>query len=261
MAWNLLSNSIKFTPKGGRIEVILERVDSSVELTVNDNGEGIDPEFLPHVFERFLQADTSKTRQHGGMGLGLSIVRHLVDMHGGEVTAESAGIGKGVSFRVRLPLLAVVHEATPMIQPTAGDEATPVIGTSRNLLDGLRVLVVEDEADARDLIVTVLKSYGAQVEEAFSVAEGFPKLKQWRPDILVSDIGMPHEDGYSFMRRVRALSPEEGGKTPAIALTAYARMEDRFKALSCGFQNHVAKPVEPAELAITIASTLGRVIT
>ncbi len=272
VAWNLLSNSIKFTPKGGRVEVILERVDSSVELTVRDNGEGIDPEFLPHIFDRFLQADTSNTRQHGGLGLGLSIVRHLVDLHGGEVTAESAGLGRGVSFRVRLPLLAMVHETTPMGQPITDDETTPINadvsfiheanhGTPRNLLDGLRVLVVEDEADARDLIVTVLQGYGAQAEAASSVEEGFQKLKQWRPDILVSDIGMPHEDGYSLMRRVRALSLWEGGKTPAIALTAYARMEDRFKALSCGFQNHVVKPVEPAELAITIASILGRAVT
>ncbi len=262
--WNLLSNAIKFTPRGGLVEVILSRLDSSLQIEVRDTGQGIPTSFLPYVFDRFKQLDSTPTRPHGGLGLGLSIVRHMVEMHGGTVRVESAGEGLGAAFVVRLPVLAVETPTIsgPSINHVSSDNMEFIHAintqTSRQILAGLKVLVVEDESDSRELIVTVLRDYGAQVCEAASVAEGFVLLQGWRPDILVSDIGMPHEDGYTLIREVRALPEDGGGKTPAIALTAYARMEDRFKALAAGFQNHLAKPVEPAELAITIASALGR---
>ncbi|HEY0074029.1 MAG TPA: PAS domain-containing protein [Abditibacteriaceae bacterium] len=259
--WNLLTNAIKFTPKEGLVEVFLERVDSSLQITVRDTGKGIAAEFLPYVFDRFQQADSTTTRQYGGLGLGLSIVHHLTEMHGGTVSVESPGPDMGTTFRVRLPLLAIdelsLHgEALP---ESEGEFIQHMNShTSRDLLKGLRILIVEDEDDARDMITAVLCGFGAEVQSASNVAAGLDLVQAWLPDILVSDIGMPGEDGYTFLRKVRALPPEQGGKTPAVALTAYARMEDRFKALSVGFQNHLAKPIEPAELAITIASTLGR---
>jgi PAS domain S-box-containing protein len=265
IVWNLVSNAIKFTPKGGVVLVGLERIDSSLEISVRDTGQGIEERFLPYIFDRFQQADSSTTRVHGGLGLGLSIVRHLVEMHGGTVVVESPGKGQGSTFRVRLPLLAVKHTSSTAPTPSKeGAEAEDSLGSfsaqaPRALLEKLRVLVVEDEADAREMIAASLQSYGAQVRLAVSAREGFEALREWRPDIVVSDIGMPTEDGYSLLARVRALPPEDGGRTPAIALTAYARMEDRLKALSAGFQNHVAKPVDPAELALTIASALGLV--
>lgn len=261
--WNLLANSIKFTPKGGLVEVQLMQVDSTVLISVRDTGEGIPQQFLPHIFDRFQQVDSTPTRQHGGLGLGLSIVRHIVEMHGGTVSVESPGMGLGTTFRVKLPVLAVAMES----QPSSNDAENQLenefiqsanVQTSRDLLNGLRILVVEDEDDAREMVTMVLINYGAQVQAVNSASRGLELVQEWQPDVLVSDIGMPHEDGYSLLRKVRALPAGTGGKTPALALTAYARMEDRLKALAAGFQNHLAKPVDPAELAITIASIVGR---
>ncbi len=252
VVWNLLTNAVKFTPKGGRVQVIVERRDSSVELTVADTGQGISQAFLPHVFERFRQADGGTTRVHGGLGLGLSIVRHLAEMHGGAVSAASEGEGKGASFTVRLPLIAVRHRevsapATLERQLAAAGIACPPE------LGGLHVLVVDDEADTREMLRTLLEGCGARVTLADSAAEGLRVLGVERPHVLLSDIGMPGEDGYAFIQKVRALAAGAGG-LPAIALTAYARTEDRTRALLAGFQNHVPKPVEPLELLAVVAS-------
>jgi CheY-like chemotaxis protein len=259
--WNLLSNAIKFTPKGGRVQVRLERVNSHVEITVSDTGQGISEEFLPHVFDRFRQADATNTRKHGGLGLGLAIVHQLVQLHGGSVQVASPGEGQGTTFTVTLPLTVVHHRsregapqdngAEPRVHPRAGDAVTFECPAS---LDGLRVLVVDDEKDARDLIKAVLEQCNAVVLTASSAEEGFDALQRLQPDILISDIGMPGEDGYSLIEKVRALPSEEGGRIPAVALTAYARAEDRIKALASGFQVHAPKPIEPAELAAIVAS-------
>jgi PAS domain S-box-containing protein len=260
--WNLLSNSVKFTPKGGRVRVQLERINSHVEITVADTGHGISPEFLPHVFDRFRQADSSNTRAHGGLGLGLAVVRHLVELHGGTVSAASAGEGQGATFTVRLPLTVV--RDTPDRLPSRAKE---LFGDAREAswtlalppdLTGVRVLIVDDEADARELLTAVIGQCGAEVAVAASAMEGLDTVREWQPQVIVSDIGMPDEDGYNFIRRVRTLPPEAGGNTPAAALTAYARMEDRVRALSAGYQTHVAKPVDPAELAAVVASLAGR---
>jgi PAS domain S-box-containing protein len=260
VVWNLLSNAVKFTPKGGRVQVFVERRDSSVEVTVADTGRGIASEFLPHVFERFRQADASTTRQYGGLGLGLSIVRHLVEMHGGTVSAASEGEGRGATFTVRLPL-SVALRREPVLPLTS---KTPEPGRASlpcpPQLEGLRVLVVDDEADTREYLRTLIEGCGAGVTVAASAAEGLAALRRERPDLLVSDIGMPDEDGYGFIRKVRALPAEEGGRTPAAALTAYARVEDRARVLMSGFQSHVPKPVEPLELLAVLASMAGQVV-
>jgi signal transduction histidine kinase/ActR/RegA family two-component response regulator len=254
--WNLLSNAVKFTPKGGRIEVLLSRVNSHVEITVSDTGIGIDPEFLPYVFDRFRQADASSTREQGGLGLGLAIVRQLVELHGGSVRAESAGEGRGSTFVLNLPVRAVRASAEPSGAHTR-PSADPRIAAVR--LSGLKVLAIDDEDDAREMLQFVLRDAGASVTTASSADEGLAVVQAERPDILVSDIGMPHKDGYQFMRDVRALPPSAGGKTLAIALTAFARPEDRTRALLAGYQVHVAKPVQPHELVLTIASLTGRI--
>ena len=254
--WNLLSNAIKFTPKGGRVQVTLERVNSHVEACVIDDGQGIKPEFLPHVFERFRQADASTTRRHGGLGLGLSIVKHLVELHGGHVRAKSAGEGKGATFCIELPVL-VVHppeERERRVHPRSPAPSADLAAVDHPSLDGVKVLVVDDEPDARALIRRVLEGCGATVIVAASAAEALPLVARERPHMIVSDIGMPGEDGYEFIRRVRALPPHEGGRTPAAALTAFARAEDRTRALRAGYQTHVAKPVEPTELTAVVAS-------
>jgi PAS domain S-box-containing protein len=257
VVWNLLSNAVKFTPKGGRVAIILERSNSQIQIKVSDTGQGISPDFLPYVFERFRQADGATTRSHGGLGLGLAIVRHLVELHGGTACAESEGEGKGATFIVTLPLMAVrppsiePHQA----QPTVEDEAREISPPS---LDGLRVLVVDDEPDARELIATMLAEYGADVTAVDSAGAALEALQQLNPNILVSDIGMPQEDGYSLIRKVRALDAAQGGRIPAVALTAYARAEDRTQALLSGFQLHVPKPVNPAELAAVVANLVGR---
>jgi len=251
IVWNLLSNAVKFTPRGGRVEIRLERSDSNVQIIVTDTGRGIRTEFLPHVFERFRQADSKDTRQYAGLGLGLAIVRNFVEMHGGTVTAESAGENQGATFTVRIPLRAVTSETS--------NAKTEPIGSRRRLdqlpsLDGVKVLVVDDEGSAREIITAVLGRCGASVTAVSSAAEAMTALAKGQPDVLVSDIGMPNENGYELISRIRMLKPEQGKKVPAVALTAYAKTEDRMRALAAGFNTHVPKPVEPAELALVIAS-------
>jgi len=260
IVWNLLSNAIKFTPKRGRIQVCLQRINSHVEIVVTDTGQGISAEFLPYVFERFRQADSSITRSFGGLGLGLAIVRQLVELHGGTVHADSPGEGQGATFTVKLPLMAVGPKA---IEP---ERVHPAVGGSVPFecsprLDGLRILIVDDDADIRDLLTYTLEVCGAEVIAAASADEAISALTESSTpmDILISDIGMPDEDGYALLRRVRALEPENGGGIPAIALTAYARTQDRRAALLAGFQSHVAKPVEAAELIAVIANLAGRI--
>jgi len=257
MIWNLLSNAIKFTPKGGRVQLRLERVNSHIEIVVSDTGQGISPEFLPYVFDRFRQADAATTRRHGGLGLGLAIVRHLVELHGGTVHVDSPGEGQGATFTVSLPLM-IVHRAPgkeerrhPKVE-SAGDMECPPE------LDGLCVLVVDDELDARELLSVVLTQCGAKVTTAASVPDALAALEESRPDVIVSDIGMPEEDGYSFIRKVRALHDTRGGRIPAAALTAYAGAEDRKRALLAGFQLHIPKPVDPTELIAVVATLAGR---
>ncbi|MBW4610152.1 MAG: PAS domain S-box protein [Hassallia sp. WJT32-NPBG1] len=256
--WNLLSNAIKFTPQGGRVQVGLQRINSHVEITVSDTGIGIKPEFMPYVFDRFRQADSSSTRCHGGLGLGLSIVRHLVELHGGTVYVESAGEGKGAKFTLKLPLLNAKLGQTdkqnnsPLSLPPSPPPSLPPS------LIGIRVLVVDDEVDIRDFITTVLEQCAAEVQAVASVQEALETIAHWKPDVLISDIGMPEEDGYSLIRKVRSQPPDKGGNIPAAALTAYARAEDRMRAIQSGYQLHLPKPVEPAELATVVASLVGR---
>jgi len=257
VVWNLLSNAVKFTPKGGRVEVRLEVIDSRVQIRVSDTGQGISPEFLPYVFERFRQADSTTTRSHGGLGLGLAIVRHLVELQGGTVHVESPGIGQGATFIVNLPIRAVRLAAseTESVQPMLRNEVPTL---SPAILNGLRVLVVDDEADARELLTTLLGQYGAEVIAVGTASSALETLQRLKPNVLVSDIGMPGEDGYALMRKVRLLDAEQGGQIPAVALTAYARAEDRINALGAGFQLHIAKPVNPEELAAVVANLAGR---
>jgi PAS domain S-box-containing protein len=255
--WNLLSNAVKFTPKGGRVEVSLRRINSHVELTVSDTGAGISAEFLPHVFDRFRQADSSTTREFGGLGLGLAIVRQLAELHGGTVRAESPGEGQGARFTVTLPLMVVRMERRDHAQPENAEASGTTLECPPQL-NGLRVLVVEDEEDAREMLAAALGHCGAEVAVVGSTNEALREFESRRPDILVSDIGMPEEDGYKLIRRVRRLPPERGGQIPAIALTAYARTEDRMRSLLAGFQVHLSKPVELNELIAVIASLAGR---
>jgi len=256
--WNLLSNAIKFTPKDGKVQTMLRRVGAHVEIRVSDTGIGIEPEFLPLVFERFRQADASTTRRFGGLGLGLSIVRQLVELHGGTVRAESAGAGRGATFTVTLPITAVY----PTIRPETREGPLPGTGDAAELADeelrGLKVLVVDDDADARELVARVLAESRADVVIAGSAAEALPLVERERPDVLVSDIGMPDVDGYELLRRVRALGESRGGRVPAIALTAFARPEDRTRALRSGFLGHVTKPVGSAELVASVAAVARR---
>ena len=258
VVWNLLSNAVKFTPRGGRVQARLERVNSQIEIAVADTGAGIAPEFLPHVFERFRQADQRTTRQHGGLGLGLAIVRHLVELHGGTVRAESEGEGAGATFTVSLPVSPVQRreEGAERARPAARDTLPAHECPER--LDGLRLLVVDDEPDARELLAVGLGQCGAEVVTASSAAEAVEAVSKERFDAIVSDIGMPDEDGYELIRRVRALPPEAGGRTPAAALTAYARTEDRLRAMRAGFEMHVSKPVELTELVVVIANLVRR---
>ena len=255
VVWNLLSNAVKFTGKHGRVAIRLERRDSQLELTVSDTGVGIDPEFSSHMFERFSQADSSTTRPHGGLGLGLAVVRHLVELHGGTVSAASRGRGHGATFSVTLPVRAVAEAPAAVTVWRRDDESAP--SRTALALHGLRVLVVDDEADARELVEAVLTRYGASVKVAASAHEAFREVRYWRPDVLVADIGMPVEDGYSLLRRIRALSSAEGGSIPAAALTAYAQLGDRERALAAGFQEHVSKPVPPDQLALVVARLAG----
>jgi PAS domain S-box-containing protein len=258
IVWNLLSNAIKFTSRKGRVQITLQRVNSSIEIAVSDSGAGISPEFLPYVFDRFRQADMSTTRQHSGLGLGLAIVRHLTELHGGTVQAESAGEGQGSTFTIRLPLVSVYQkdDSLERVHPAARRINPPLNCPER--LDNLKVLVVDDEADTRDVLRTMLGQCGAEVITADSTATALSLLEQLKPDVLVSDIGMPVEDGYELIRKVRALPAERGGGIPAVALTAYARPEDRLRTLRAGYQMHISKPVEIAELVAIVANIAGR---
>lgn len=255
--WNLLTNAVKFTPKGGRVSVSLERVNSHLEINIEDSGEGIDPEFLPYVFDRFRQADSSAGRMHGGLGLGLSIVKQLVELHGGMVSAKSHGKGAGSNFRISLPLMATIedpHDANDgRRHPAHSGTVAMVPEIPRPDLKGFTLLVVDDEPDARSLIARLLEECAATVFMAASAEEALVLLAQHQPDLLISDIGMPGEDGYSFIRRVRSLG-DSRNSIPAIALTAYARTEDRVKAIEAGYQMHLAKPVEPVELIAMVSS-------
>jgi CheY-like chemotaxis protein/anti-sigma regulatory factor (Ser/Thr protein kinase) len=241
VVWNLLSNAVKFTPAEGLVDVTLTQANGNAEIIVRDTGEGIGPQFLPFVFDRFRQADGTTTRKHSGLGLGLAIVRHLMDAHGGTVTAHSDGPKTGATFTVRLPLFAGASDGTSTV---------PAPLAAR--LNGLRILVVDDEVDARDLLRVVLESAGADVTVAASGADALRLLSEQRFDVLVADIAMPEQDGYSLLRAVRAL-PTEAGRIPAIAVTAYASTVDRELALNVGFDRHVAKPVDPARLVAAVA--------
>jgi signal transduction histidine kinase/CheY-like chemotaxis protein len=260
IVWNLLSNAIKFTPKGGRVEVLLEKVNSHIEISVSDTGKGIKPDFLPHVFERFRQADASTTRQHGGLGLGLAIVKHLVELHGGTIQAKSEGENKGSTFTVSLPVAVAQWETKKKTneRAAAGSSEEKARGRKVASLKGVRVLVVDDEPDARDLIRRLLEDCDAKVTTAGSAADALKILDAETPHVLVSDIGMPLVDGYDLMKQVRSRGATRGGNVPAIALSAFARSEDRTRALMAGYSVHVSKPVEPRELVATVASIAGR---
>src|SRR5882724_2114253 len=255
--WNLVMNAVKFTPRGGRVQVHLQRVNSHIEIVVSDTGQGIAPNVLPFVFERFRQADSSSTRGHGGLGLGLALVKHLVELHGGSVTAQSAGEGQGATFIVKLPLtIADIPEGLkPRLHPTAVTiEALP----QGLRIDGVRVLVVDDDPEALALASSILVGAGATVQTCLSAPEALALLQEWRPDVLVSDIEMPGEDGHALIRKVRALDSDRGGRTPAVALTAYGRPQDRVLSLTAGYSMHVPKPVDPGELTTIIASVAAR---
>jgi signal transduction histidine kinase/CheY-like chemotaxis protein len=260
VVWNLLSNALKFTPKDGRVEIRLERVNSYAEITVSDTGPGISSEFLPFVFDRFRQHDSTTTRSYGGLGLGLAIVRQLVELHGGTVTVVSPGIGQGTTFTVTLPAMIIP------LPPSAPEPLNSIVETKPRVeasptLEGLQILVVDDEADALELLNTILQNNGAEVIAVASVKQALTIIEtatDRSPDVLVSDIGMPDEDGYSLIRKLRQLEAPRGGKLPAIALTAYAASDDRRQALLAGFQMHLTKPVDAAELVAVVASLTGR---
>jgi signal transduction histidine kinase len=256
VVWNLLSNAIKFTPSGGSVEVVARQSQSTVFVRVRDDGQGIRPEFLPHLFETFRQGDGSTTRRHGGLGLGLAIVKQLVQAHGGKITAESEGEGKGSSFTIELP----VRDA----RETTSDRAAQVAPVARPSppahgvrLDGVRLLIVDDDEDSRDLIGCILEEQGATVASASSAGEALRLLEEHPPDVLLSDIGMPDINGYALIHRIRGMPAERGGNTPAIALTAYARTVDGERAFTAGFQAHVTKPVDPDNLAAVVAELAG----
>ena len=253
VVWNLLANAVKFTPSGGRVDLSVQRRGKELDLCVRDDGQGIDTQFLPYVFDRFRQQDGSITRRHGGLGLGLAIVRHIAELHGGRVSVESEGQGRGASFHVVLP-------AVPAAQAPAAREAG-VEMASGNLLAGLRLLVVEDERDSLQMLGDLLSGYGAEVTLADSGARALDWLGCGRFDLLLSDIGMPEMDGYALMREVRRRETGTGARIAAVALTAYGRAEDRVRALAAGYQNHVTKPVEPEELALVIARGVLRAPT
>lgn len=254
VVWNCLSNAVKFTPAGGKVRVHLESRDSVARITIADTGAGIDPEFLPHVFGRFQQADGAMTRAHSGLGLGLAIARHLVEIHGGTIEADSDGVGHGSTFTILLPIsraskATVAEDGQVDLAEQAAGEILPNLG-------GLRILTIDDELDTRDLVRIVLEGCGADVVTAGSASEGLETLAGWKPHVLICDIGMPDEDGYSVIRKVRASA--ENAALPAIALTAYVRVEDRMRALEAGYQMFLPKPVEAAELRSTVANLVAR---
>jgi PAS domain S-box-containing protein len=256
VVWNLLSNAIKFTPKGGRVQIVLERVNSHIEIRVSDTGRGITPEFLPRIFERFSQADAVTTRVHGGLGMGLAISKVIVELHGGVINVASEGEGKGAVFSVSLPLMAVRQSiSSDRVHPKTGWSDIPLACPPE--IAGLKVLVVDDDADTCDMIRTVLEECGVDVRTSLSAEGALDAFARWRPEVIISDIGMPEVDGFEFIGRVRQREHELGTRTPAIALTAFARIEDRVKALAAGYQMHVAKPVDPGELLTIVASVSG----
>jgi CheY-like chemotaxis protein len=252
VVWNLLSNAIKFTPSGGTVRIGLARTDESVEVRVSDTGQGFASELTPYLFDRFRQADGSITRRSGGLGLGLAVVKQLVELHGGTVKAASPGEGQGATFTITLPHAAPAQDGEPLGgRPTLPSAAAAAEACKS--LQGARVLVVDDQEDARELLNRLFLECGARVETVPSAAEALEVVRRARPDVLVSDLGMPGEDGYEMVRRLRALPPEEGGAIPAAAVSALARPEDRRRALEAGYQVHLAKPVEPAELLAAVA--------
>jgi CheY-like chemotaxis protein/two-component sensor histidine kinase len=256
IVWNLLMNAIKFTPENGRVQVELDRVDSCARIVVSDNGEGISPEFLPHLFERFTQADSSSRRSHSGLGLGLAIVQQLVELHGGSVAAQSDGLGKGATIVVKLPLTEAGAATT---ESTCADNGGFVAHVPSHDLNGITVVFVDDAEDARDFVRKVLTDCGAQVLTASSAAEALAVIESSAPDVILSDIGMPGEDGYDLIRRMRESERVRGVRAvPTAAVTAFARPEDRAKTLDAGFQIHVAKPFNPTQLVATVARLAGR---
>jgi signal transduction histidine kinase/ActR/RegA family two-component response regulator len=246
--WNLLSNAIKFTPEGGRVDVRVRRGNGDLEIAVIDSGEGIAPDFLPHVFDRFRQADSSTTRRHSGLGLGLAIARQIMEQHHGTIRAESAGPGAGSTFTITVPILGPVSNDRRVTVQSLPDQQ-PL-----QRLDRLAILVVEDNADVRELMSTILEHVGARVTTSSSVREAVQALDTFQPDVLITDIGLPDEDGFALIREVRRLESERGGFLPAVALTGFTRAEDRVRTLAAGFQSHLAKPVDPAELTAAIAA-------
>jgi CheY-like chemotaxis protein/anti-sigma regulatory factor (Ser/Thr protein kinase) len=257
--WNLLSNAIKFTPAGGQVSVRTVQVGSQVEIQISDSGRGIKPEFLPFVFDRFRQEDATTRRQDGGLGLGLAIVRQLVELHGGTARVESEGEGRGATFVITLPLREFVAVAAGVVRQQASRSGAASTGNDLSgRISGVRILVVDDDSDALALIQVILEGGGAEVRTVHSAAECYSLLGRWKPDVMFVDIGMPNEDGYDLIRRLRALSAQDGGLLPAVALTAYSCSEDRIRALASGYQMHVAKPVEPEELLTIVATLTGR---
>jgi signal transduction histidine kinase/CheY-like chemotaxis protein len=251
VVWNIVSNAIKFTPAGGGVHIDLRRSGRHVAIEVRDTGRGIPADVLPYIFDRFRQADSSSTRLHGGLGIGLALVKHLVELHGGTVTASSEGIDRGATFVVTLPVARPDPIRHVPALPAARDGDS---GESDATLAGVRALVVEDDADSCQLLREMLTSHGVEVRTAASVTEAFEVLKTWRPTVVLSDIEMPGEDGYVLIRRLRSLPADQGGTIPAMAVTAYGRMEDRIRIFSAGYQMHVVKPVQPAEVLAMVAS-------
>jgi signal transduction histidine kinase/DNA-binding response OmpR family regulator len=267
VVWNLFSNAVKFTPEGGSVEVGLTCDEQRVELEVSDSGQGISQDFLPYIFDRFRQADGTTTRKHGGLGLGLAIVRHLVELHGGTIRAHSDGNGKGATFTLSLPLTSTAPATGDADESTAADDVDAVLAADgdessslaqSDVLGGLRILIVDDEADTRDLVQEVLARQGAEVRTSGSAAEALRTLAAWNPDLLISDVGMPVEDGYELIRQVRRFDAEHHGHIPAVALTAYVGAEDHRRALDAGFQTHLAKPIVPKALIDTVVRIVGR---
>lgn len=256
--WNFLNNAIKFTPQSGKILVILRSVDSGVEISVTDTGPGIGSEFLPHVFDRFRQADASSIRRYGGLGLELAITKNLVELHGGKVSAKSEGEGLGSTFSIELPIKAACISTTYPYKNILLSKEIELPSVNHPSLIGIKVLALDDVEDATDIIKRILEQCGAEVFTSSSVAEAIRLIETEHPNLILSDIGMPEEDGYSFIKKVRALSPEKGGRTPAVAVTAFARAEDRTKVLRAGYQSYITKPIEAAELTAMVASLATR---
>ncbi|HKO95796.1 MAG TPA: response regulator [Pyrinomonadaceae bacterium] len=256
--WNLFSNAVKFTPEGGKVRVEIRRKDANVQIIISDTGVGITPEFLPYIFDRFRQADGSTTRIHGGLGLGLSIVKHLVQLHRGTVEVASGGKDQGSTFTISLPLAKVTADSVIEAAPDGELESKSPPSEFSKVLKGLRIVVVDDEGDSRDLVKAILTRYGSEVNCCESAAEALKAVRDWKPDLIISDIGMPTEDGYSLIRKIRKMRSKQARETPAVALTAYVTKEDREGAITAGFQLHISKPIEPAELVMSIASVTGR---